>query len=154
MANYFKERARGVTVQVLDFTPIYEMVIEKFKTKRPDIDTVGTYTWALAVDPAGNHYLVCDEGVGGEISDDEAYGVDLWDRTEREVKETEDGGKAFTLDMMAITTARLKLSDVREHLPVVEEVDLADFIRTFGARLEDNFWLWHDALTTKEPSHA
>lgn len=140
---YTKERTRGVMIQTLDLTPIYEKIAEKIREFKPDVTAVkNTYKWALATDRFGRRLLVCDEGVywgigtNAEVRPAGAYGpapFDIYDATDRR---NEEGH--LLMSIMPLAEVNLSLEDVE---PLVSgEVDLADFIRTFGDRLEQNFW--------------
>jgi hypothetical protein len=92
-----------------------------------DTDASPTYSYALAKGKAGD-VLICSEGVGYYFQDGEApLSVTVM-----------DGNTMSWLDV----TATL---DELEELPAAE-VDLADFIRVFGARLENNFHIWQHEL--------
>jgi hypothetical protein len=146
-----EERKRGVTVKTLDMTPLYERIAEGVRDKiKPDVTAVTTpYNWALATDRYGRSYLVCDEGVYWPIGNDDevrpsgTFGptdFDVFDATERY---SASGNR--TMSIMALATVKLSLSDVE---PLVSgEDDLADFVRTFGARLEQNFWNLREEIT-------
>jgi hypothetical protein len=147
---YTKERTRGITIQTLDLTPIYEQIAEKIREFKPDVDAVkSSYNWALATDRHGRRLLVCDEGVywgigtNADVRPAGAFGpapFDIYDATERR---NEEGN--LLMSIMPLAEVNLALEDVE---PLVSgEVDLADFIRTFGARLEQNFWNLHEEIT-------
>lgn len=134
-------RERGVIVQVVDLTDLLAQAKASLikQGKATDADKVSTaFTQAIATDQAGNHYLLCSEGVGWEAQDI-------------------DGVPTFTLDLyvesagyiaiMASATLRIAADDLLDE--PTTEVDLADFVRVFGGRLEDNFWIWHRTLTRK-----
>jgi hypothetical protein len=151
---YRKERARGVTLKTLDMGPLYEQIAVLVREKlKPDVTAVKTpYKWALGTDRHGRTYLVCDEGVYWGIGNDGIrptghYGpcdFEVWDATERR----NDEGNLL-MQVMSLATVQLPLADVE---PLVSgEVDLADFVRSFGDRLETNFWLLHEELTGPAP---
>jgi hypothetical protein len=88
-----------------------------------DVHTSDRY--ALGVNPnTGVTYLIHCEGV--------AYKVTL--------------NKPWRFSDYSILAKWYGIKEVRE-MPVREGVDLADWIRTFGARLESNFMLARTALT-------
>jgi hypothetical protein len=146
------ERTRGVTVRTLDMTSLYEQIAEKVREKiKPDVTAVRTnMKWALATDTYGRTYLACDEGVYWPIGNAEDvrnpgdFGpadFEVWDATERRNEETGN----LLMQMAPIATVPLPLSAVE---PLVDgEIDLADFVRTFGARLEQNFRGLYNELT-------
>jgi hypothetical protein len=84
-------------------------------------------------------YALCAEGVGSKsaITDDNPLEVDLF---------TPNGGWPFGV---------LKLNDTELiMLPTQREVPLEDFIRTFGARLEGNYYTWLRHFQTNKPMAA
>jgi hypothetical protein len=84
------------------------------------------YGYALAEAPDGRTYAICSEGVGWEVTEDRPLIVDTF-----------AGGYA------------LSLSEVTDRAERGTDVDLADFVRTFGARLESNFFQWSYRLSGK-----
>lgn len=87
-------RKRGILVAEISDTNYYEV------------------TSALVQDVNGQGYLICTEGVGKAITQEE------YDRL--------------------------------SHTVTGQQIDLADFIRTFGSRLEDNYHFWYNRLTLGE----
>jgi hypothetical protein len=81
--------------------------------------TVPAYGYALAT-VRGTAYVLCTEGVGWEVTEDRPLIVDTF-------------GGEYTLT----------LAEVRERAERGTDTDLADFVRTFGARLDSNFYGWH-----------
>lgn len=79
-----------------------------------------SYTYAYAMGPDGTEYVVCSEGVGWVVDDSHPLVVDTF-----------SGGYSLPLDT------------VRDRAIAGTDVDLADHVRTFGSRLESNFWSWH-----------
>lgn len=73
---------------------------------------------AYAYDPkdSSSVYILCTEGVGWHVTPDKP--------------DSEFG-----------TVQAILANDANK-----PEIDLADFVRSFGARLESNFWLWHARL--------
>jgi hypothetical protein len=116
-------RTRGTMVRVINDDQLSALLIEA----TGDVNASPTYSYALAKGKDGD-LLICSEGVGYYFQDGEApLSVTIM-----------DGNTMSWLD----ATATL---DELEELPTTE-VDLADFVRVFGARLENNFWVWHGEL--------
>lgn len=138
------ERMRGVTVKKLDLGPLCERVLRDVR-EYLDGDVKGVrfgFELALGVDARGRHHLVVSEGVSwpvgpsGPVRPPDSFGpVDL------DVFESAPG----EIHMMPVATVDVGLQEL-EALPF-EEVDLADFIRQFGARLEVNFREQYEILT-------
>lgn len=84
------------------------------------------YSLAYA-EQGGTSYLLCSEGVGWVISESEPAEFDAW-----------FPGMSQGLCRLPFATVRALATD---------EIDLADFIRVFGSRLESNFYGWHRRLT-------
>lgn len=142
------ERARGVELRLLDLSGLTEQALEKYNQhraidgKKPATEMrVGNEPYAV-MEVGGRLYVVCNEGVGWEVTDESPLEVDLYPQY---------GPGSFGI--FPAMEATLKPSEVRARA-TGEMVDLADLIRTFGARLEDNFWTWHRVATAKEMKNA
>lgn len=98
--------------------------------------------WGV-VETSHGLYALCTEGVGPghPITDDDPLLVDIF--VERH---EEDGDKTF-IAMFPSCQARLKPEDLREKM-TGEKVNLAEYVRTFGARLESNYESWRQLLET------
>ena len=134
-----KERESDVTVEVLDVEPAVKEAYSQF-AKPKDWSGVGFHTnlaWARIVTSKGI-FVLNSEGVGGEdpISEDKPLEIGLYKTFPKEEKKVQ---------IFPTVWAVLSLKDV-EDLPVVEEVNLKDFIRAFGGRLESNFKAWDEKL--------
>lgn len=128
-------RQRGVTIEVIDLSELYAKALEMRQETKPEVVRCdSSHRWAKATAPDGTRYVICSEGVGWVVSDTENVDIDLYDKTE--------GG----FNIVPNLTANLSTTEIDE-FPVTETVDLADFIRTFGDRLEQNFRTWHANLT-------
>lgn len=89
-------------------------------TRLPELDEPYDFPNAGAFAPDGTLYVVCTEGVGWK-PDDKFPGKD----------------RTYTYDEIAEL-----VRDTDHH----ETVQLEDWVRQFGARLENNFNLWHRTL--------
>ena len=139
----YKERESDVMVEVLDLTPAIEEAYAQFE-KPEDWNGVGFHTnfkWARAITPEGT-FVLNSEGVGAEdpISEENSLEIGLYKTFPKEEKKVQ---------IFPAVWGVLDLKDV-EGLPVVEEVNLKDFIRSFGSRLECNFEAWDEKLKDKE----
>ena len=135
-----RERERGVTLRLLDLSGIEEVALERYNQhlaidgKEPaDSMSIGSAPYAVA-EKDGVMYVICNEGVGWEITDEDPLILDLYPHT----------GNSFGI--FPVMSASLKPEDVRNRTSEAE-VDLADHIRTFGARLESNFHQWYGVLS-------
>lgn len=135
-----RERARGVTLHLLDLSGLEEAALERYNQhlaidgKEPaDRMSIGSAPFAVA-EKDDVMYVVCEEGVGWEITDEAPLEIDLYSHR----------GNSFGI--FPVMSASLKPEDVRNRTTETE-VDLADHIRTFGARLESNFNQWFEALS-------
>lgn len=129
MSTRTDERQRGVILHVIDFSRVLAEV------PREDDQTVdvGFGPYAM-IEKDGLLYVVCNEGVGWEVTDTEPLQVDLY--------VTSPG----YLAIMPSFRARLTPEEVRA-AATGGPVDLADHVRRFGARLESNFSMWRDRLS-------
>lgn len=125
------DRTRGVTLTLLATDVVTQRASEKL-----GVPLYTPYRWAMA-EHDGLLYVICDEGVGWPVHTTEPLVLELW-------KKIED-----TISIFPTATATLNEDDVRD-LITDETVDLADFIQTFGSRLEVNFRQWYRRLTTTE----
>lgn len=143
-----EERTRGVTVKVIDMQPLYDEWSTEVHARNPEITKVAAaYEWAIGRDPKGGFHLICSEGVSWAMPPEDAgklrpagypepVDVDLYDRS-----------NPNKIAMLPIATVKVTAEDLRD-LPA-EDKDLADFVREFGRRLEQNFWVTHAILTGK-----
>lgn len=152
MSRYaFAERSRGVIVSVLDLSALEAEALEFRKQSQPDCYEVHIYGGKIAMKESknGHLYTVCIEGVGPETGvtfDDPLYVEFHGSYYERDENTGEINPHRHTFDAVPFASCTLDPDELRSY-PIKEEVDLADFIRTFGARLEDNFWMWHKVLS-------
>jgi hypothetical protein len=122
-------------VTLLDLTKQMAAALAKYQEAHPDSDVTKAESekgWALATAPDGTDYLVCEEGVGYPLHDTDNT-FDVWFSSEH------------SFQMLPAMTLTLTADEVKA-LATGEVVDLADHVRVFGGRLEDNFWLWHSTL--------
>ena len=137
-------RPRGVPVQLVDLASLEAKWTEEARQLMPDrVDEdrqleLGWKPWGLMTCADGSRILVCVEGVGYNIADDEPATLELYVRMTDEAKgqARKYGGKE-TVGMFPVATVQVALSDVAA-LATGETVDLADHIRVFGERLESN----------------
>lgn len=159
------KRDRGVTVSVLDLSTLEAEALEYRRKTHPDCYEVGVYGGKIAVaksKEAGHLYAICTEGVGPEmgVTDDDPLYVEfhgsyykrgpayVWTDISGEVHEYpgEILPNRHSFDVIPFASATLTPEELLSY-PVIEEVDLADHIRSFGARLEQNFSLWYKTLS-------
>lgn len=132
------ERERGVLLRRLDIARL-EAKVRAEATESGELQDVERFTvsagygYAIA-EHNGTLYALCSEGVGWPVSDDAPLHVDLY------LHEPD------TMHLLPRWAVLLSPDEVRA-LATDEQVDLADFVRRFGARLESNFYLWHRELS-------
>jgi hypothetical protein len=137
-----RPRARGVLLTTLDFGRLTKTVRDRYAIP-PDATVTLGYGYVLGRHN-GRTYAICSEGVGWDITPP---------RLTLDVYVASPGTTAIA-PQYAI---ELTPDEVLEYEQVYDVVDLADFVRGFGARLEANFWLWHRTLTgneTTRPTHS
>lgn len=129
-------RTRGITVQRLDLTALKAQALTFLQQSKPDVTGVmlSPGNLAIATTPSGKTFVVCDEGVGWEISADKPVVIDV------------SASRENSFDLLPSAAFTLREQEIAD-LPRGEEVDLADFIRAFGARLESNFHIWANTLS-------
>jgi hypothetical protein len=129
MSRNRTERARGVTLRTLDLTAMLAGV-PLTGDERAD---AGHAPFAVA-EHGGRMYVVCHEGVGWEVTDDDPLVIDIYVAPPSHIA------------IVPKYQATLTPAEVRE-AATGPDTDLADLVRTFGSRLESNFWMWHRTLT-------
>ena len=138
------ERPRGVHVKVLDLTQVEDEALKFVRSGNSNTINAKIFGGPWAIAQKNNKiFAVCEEGVGPE------NGLDADDPIEFDIhgEYSVDGEThQITFDMFPVASVKMNAGDLLT-LPVKEEVDLADFIRKFGSRLESNFYLWFDALS-------
>lgn len=125
-------RSRGVTLRLLDFSAV--VADAQAKAAGADETVELSHTPYAAAEVGERLYVVCHEGVGWEVTEDEPLELPLHVRTP-------SGFSIFPRWNAMLSPSEVRLARTEE------EVDLADLVRTFGARLEANFWLWHRTLS-------
>jgi hypothetical protein len=144
----FDERPRGVMVKVLDMSELEASALEYRQRTHPDCYNAKIYGGKTAVaEKDGKLFMICTEGVGYEVTDEEPAYFEFHGNyviRDEETGEIVSGKESF--DFMPFAEVTKTPAELMSY-PVVEEVDLADFIRSFGARLESNFWLWFKELS-------
>lgn len=132
------ERTRGIVLDILDLSMVEDDALAKAKQDRPEDGLValkaGFGPYAVA-DTARGMFVICNEGVGWEVSDEKPLRVELFG---------EYDGK---FDAMASEVVELTPAQVRAFTSTTDRIDLADLIRVFGDRLERNFNLWHATIS-------
>lgn len=129
MSTRTDERQRGVILHLIDFSDLLAQV----PTEGEETADVGFGSYAMTELADGRLYVVCNEGVGWEVTDDEPLEVDLY------VSDPDH------IAIMPRYRTSLTPAEVRA-AATGGEVDLADHVRRFGGRLEDNFRIWHRKL--------
>lgn len=126
-----QERTRGITLTTL----VLDDVVAEVQRNAEANETVELVhqPYAAVEVVGGLLYVVCHEGVGWQVSEQEPLELPLHVRT------------PTGFGMFPRWIANLSPAEVRAHM-TGEPIDLADLVRSFGARLEANFWLWHRTL--------
>lgn len=119
-------RTKGTIIHQLNPEALGEAIAKK--TGKTNAEP--TYEYALGEGRDGTA-LICSEGVGWYVK--ETIDLDASVRTPNE--------KGYTLSW---TEVPFTLEELRA-IPS-EPVDLADFVRVFGDRLERNFYIWQNEL--------
>lgn len=137
-------RTRGTFVRIIDADKLGELAVTKLRETHPDFDVQSArpqMSYALAESASGEHFLICSEGVGWDFEKPrELAFITSWRNDDGTVS------NSFT----ASTPASFELDELRPLAESGRRIDLADFVRAFGSRLEGNFWLWHDTLNSSK----
>jgi hypothetical protein len=141
-----RKRESNVVVEVLDLSEIQAAALAYANDRLDDgnepWDEVSTYggAYGRAFDSDGNMFILNTEGVGGSKPVSKEHPVFIEFHASRKT----DEGTVGT--MLPVATAEMHRTDFA-NVEVMKEVNLADFIRSFGARLESNFDSWNRVLT-------
>ena|ERR1035437_9974053 len=129
-----------VMVKVIDISGYLATALERFNQKEGEKASAMTtsYKWGYVETPKGIFGL-CNEGVGDNlpITADNPLEIGL------HAEYMKDG--SGHMELFPSLSMRLRDTELKA-LPVLEEVNLAKFIRTFGGRLESNYTDWRKAL--------
>jgi hypothetical protein len=100
--------------------------------------------WGVVETPDGALYALCAEGVGPDnpITDKQPLVVDVF----IDGYESDEPGRMF-IPMFPACQSKLTPADLQERA-TGEKVNLAEFVRTFGARLDGNYESWRRKLAS------
>lgn len=147
------DRTRGVIVQVLDLSALEADALTYRQKTHPDCYEAKIHGGKIAVATSkhsgtGHLYAICTEGVGPEygVSDDDPLEIEFHGSYHVRDESGEVDPHKHTFDMLPFAATTLNPTELRSY-PILEEVDLADFIRKFGNRLEVNYWNWYQVLS-------
>ena len=121
--------------QVLDLEELNGKALELARKEDPDyIKARNDGPWGI-VETARGLYALRHEGIGPKdpVTDEKPLEILFYREKENRMA------------LLPFADAKLTADELRE-LPVEKEMDLAEFIRTFGDRLERNFWMWAKVL--------
>lgn len=133
-------RVHGVvTLRVLSLPKdtigeIRQMLAEKGEK---EYETLTPEAIAVGVASDGKVYGICSEGVGWEVTDEERLVIDV------------HGSNETSFSMFPVACIKMGKAEVLAACEGGEEVDLADWVRAFGDRLETNFGIWFRTLQAK-----
>jgi len=128
------DRQRGAFGYPLDSDKLAQAILDKYDMG--EWHTVRPMTSVLVYGKDKRWAIVNAEGVGVEAEDYDSESVVYFLLSRPGNKE---GSSVGTGDAIELTWNEVEQCRV----PDAEVVDLADFIRTFGARLERNHYLWY-----------
>ena len=132
------DRSSRVFVKVLNFDELEAKAKESYTKANPDkknVEMKVLYKWGL-VETAEGIFIICNEGIYMEeaITEDNPMYVDVMAEFDNE----NGTGRCFTV--FPAIRGRIFVDDLKQ-MTTDEEVNLSEFIRTFGARLDSNFRL-------------
>jgi hypothetical protein len=149
-------------IQVLDLSELVAQALSFRQKTHPDCYEAKIYGGKIALGKAktGHLYVVCSEGVGYVVSKEEPLEIEFhgsyykrigqdWVNQAGDFIQAEIDPHSHSFDYMPFAEVTLSVEDLKSY-PILGEVDLADHVRSFGNRLEDNFWGMYEALTYNE----
>jgi hypothetical protein len=140
MAN--DNRERGILLNVLDLSALAPAALEYAQREYPESGFTsvepGFGPYGVA-DTDHGLFVVCNEGVGWEVTGDKPLAVECYG-------ETKVDGKVTSFSMLPACVVYLTPAQVRGAV-TEETIDLADLVRRFGDRLEVNFSIWHHKIS-------
>ena len=144
MVNRNNRNPSNLVVRLLDFSPLnvsaLEFVnaqeVEKEQPKSTDCKPLNSYGFMETEDGT---YVLCSEGVGSShpLSEEHPYELDFF--TERV---GEDNPSTRFIGIMPSCTIKIKTTNMLHDYATGDTMPLHDFIRTFGDRLETNYYNW------------
>jgi len=137
-----KDRESNVEVTLINLSNECEQSLPKFQQQNPDIARIYHVGQFCFIDTTDGLFAFNNDGVGDTdpITDTNPLQIGICAEYNREGKQSFD---AFPQWIVKLTP-----SDIRRFAG--EKQNLADFIRTFGSRLQANFEEWNNFLTGKE----
>jgi len=138
-----------IEVTPLDLTATKERALAFIRENtQPDATEATTRSFGIVETP-GSLYVLCTEGVGTEhpVTDDEPLEIGFGYR----ITNPEGSGGSFSMGDVATST--MTPDEIRE-CATGEPVNLAEFIRTFGSRLDQNYRIWLGVLTRAQEAAA
>lgn len=129
------DRVRGVLLAKLDLGEDLAACLRSGKTDFDPEYTKARLQQDLAVFWGRDHsaWVVGTEGVGWKVTPTKPLVVDVF------------LSKEGSFDILPRYNLKLTYEDLAPR-ETDELVDLADWVRVFGSRLEENFWLWHHTI--------
>jgi hypothetical protein len=138
----FAERSRGVELHLLDRDKMTERLLAIVSLQHgadaAELPYRAASNLAIVRDTTAStlaerqFIVICTEGVSRKPDERGLVAIDL----ER--------------DFMFATYGRISVGLLWDEMRSGRTVDLADHVRSFGDRLEDNFWLHHRLLTEQQ----
>jgi len=122
-----------INVQVIDTDALLSKLQDRVTdaANRPRGTKLTVYMRYGLVWTAKGHFLLCSEGVGGHKPvEEQRQPIDI----------------SVEGEYAPLVSVFVNGENVHE-LPVKESVELSEFIREFGSRLEQNFQIWKRFLT-------
>jgi len=138
-------------VQVLDLSSLCERATTS--KNKSDITRLKkgeklehSFTWGI-VEVNGLHYLINDEGVGSTVALEQENDFIGW-----YTHAYNDEGRQISFSIMPCIESVFDYEGLKSYSTVVDNVPLDQFIRTFGSRLDDNYYNWEGFFDGKELS--
>jgi hypothetical protein len=120
------ERKAGYEVHLLDNVKLTEYMKSTWQTAP---ENAGVTSQAIALTKKGVAVII-SEGVGWYANDDDTFDIQY------------TNGMGYYYMTIPVDVVMGAVS--------AERVELRDFVRSFGSRLDNNCWLWQDAISNVE----
>ena len=134
----------SIMVRVLDISKLVEGATRHVQ-KKGEWDQAETHFQHGMVLTSKGMFMLLNEGVGSRtpISKEHPYRIEFWGRKEHK--------GAILVSGFPVTAIELTDAELLE-VPVKKTVNLAEFIRVFGHRLDENYEEWRRFLEPGGPS--
>jgi hypothetical protein len=149
-----RKRRTPTTVAVipLDVKRICAEALPAVQKQVPEAVGASLHYDLAVIDTQRGLFIVDRDGVGPihGVTDAQPFEINVY--PEYPKTESEDGSTQGRMALFPVVSATLGPDVLRRYIDAdAEPVNLADWIRTFGHRLESNYTIWREALEAAQP---